>query len=227
MWAKVWPYVGKLAIYDRLDSVFGVDGWEDLYIDVEGGMICELRVKIGEAWLTKSGAAAEKEQSSADQVKSSATAALKGAALKLGVGRYLFDLPAQWACVYEDPKQGRYRGKVKKNGREISFSWDPPEVLKGPGPDRQVVRTATDENFRNIDELIEKRRNEREMESGGKKIESEVFKILEHSVFNEYDRTTAMRVMAEKMDTPKKLERYKETWERELSKRNGGQVHVG
>jgi hypothetical protein len=92
------PYVDVRAVMDRLDQVLGVDGWQDEYTVLPGGSVmCRLRARVGEAWVVKADVGARSEQPDAgDRDKAAFSDALKRAAVKFGVGRYLYRVPGQW-----------------------------------------------------------------------------------------------------------------------------------
>src|SRR4051794_22299442 len=97
-------YIDARAVEDRLDQVFGVDGWQDSYHMLpNGNVVCKLRVKIGTEWIEKSDVGSQSDQpDEGDRTKSAFSDALKRAAVKLGIGRYLYRLPQQW--VDYDPQ---------------------------------------------------------------------------------------------------------------------------
>jgi hypothetical protein len=101
-------YVDARTIMDRLDEVLGVDGWEDAYEQLpDGNVVCRLRCKIGERWLTKVDVGGPSEQpDDGDKLKAAFSDALKRAAVKFGIGRYLYHVPHQW-CDY-DPKKRQF-----------------------------------------------------------------------------------------------------------------------
>jgi hypothetical protein len=96
--ALAMPYVGARDVADRLDQVLGLDGWQDDYEQLaDGAMLCRLRVKIGRAWITRCGVGGPSDQPDAgDRKKAAESDALKRAAVKFGVGRYLYRLPKFW-----------------------------------------------------------------------------------------------------------------------------------
>lgn len=96
-------YVDARVVEDRLDAVFGVDGWQDSYhLLPNGNVVCKLRVKFGIEWIEKSDVGGQSDQpDEGDRMKSAFSDALKRAAVKLGIGRYLYRLPQQW--VNYDP----------------------------------------------------------------------------------------------------------------------------
>jgi hypothetical protein len=98
------PYIDARSVMDRLDAAAGVGGWQDSYDPLpDGTVVCRLRVKIGKAWITKVDVGSPSDQKDeGDRRKAAFSDALKRAAVKFGVGRYLYNLPAIW-CDY-DPK---------------------------------------------------------------------------------------------------------------------------
>lgn len=91
-------YVDARVVEDRLDEVVGIDHWEDEYTVLnDGSVVCRLRVKFGDEWITKSDVGSPSEQPDAhDRTKAAFSDALKRAAVKFGIGRYLYRLPATW-----------------------------------------------------------------------------------------------------------------------------------
>src|SRR3954470_17158462 len=91
-------YVDARVIQDRLDDVLGVEGWQDDYECLaDGSVVCRLRLKIGGEWITKVDVGGPSEQpDGGDRLKAAFSDALKRAAVKFGIGRYLYRLPQQW-----------------------------------------------------------------------------------------------------------------------------------
>jgi hypothetical protein len=91
-------YIDARLIQDRLDSVLGPENWEDAYdLLPDGSVMCRLRLKLGDQWITKIDVGSPSEQpDSGDRLKAAFSDALKRAAVKFGIGRYLYRLPAQW-----------------------------------------------------------------------------------------------------------------------------------
>lgn len=91
-------FIDARLIQDRLDEVVGVENWEDCYkLLTDGSVMCRLRVNIGGRWITKMDVGSPSEQPDAgDRLKAAFSDALKRAAVKFGIGRYLYRLSAQW-----------------------------------------------------------------------------------------------------------------------------------
>jgi hypothetical protein len=104
--ALALPYVDARAIQDRLDEVLGVAGWQDEYDPLpDGSVVCKLRCRIGEEWIVKTDVGSPSEQpDSGDRLKAAFSDALKRAAVKFGIGRYLYRLPSMW-CDYDPAKR--------------------------------------------------------------------------------------------------------------------------
>src|SRR5579884_1195604 len=109
--ALALAFVDARVIQDRLDEVLGVAGWQDEYECLpDGSVVCRLRLRIGEEWITKVDVGGQSEQpDEGDRRKAAFSDALKRAAVKFGVGRYLYRLPSQWADY--DPKKKRFVAK--------------------------------------------------------------------------------------------------------------------
>lgn len=135
VWAKVLPYVSARAIMDRLDAVFGLFGWRDEYAKApDGGILCRLSVKPDEGeWITKEDAA---ENTKVEAVKGGVSSAIKRAAVKFGIGRYLYKVPIMFAII--NPNGSHYQSGKKdlgnKNGYP-SFKWDSPKLPLWALPD--------------------------------------------------------------------------------------------
>lgn len=101
-------YIDARAVMQRLDSVFGVGGWKDAYELVQGGsVVCTLSVKIDGEWVQKSDVGSPSEQpDDGDKLKAAFSDALKRAAVKLGIGRYLHRVASQWLDY--DPQARRF-----------------------------------------------------------------------------------------------------------------------
>jgi hypothetical protein len=119
-------YLDARLVEDRLDAVFGPGGWQDAYTVLPSGdVVCTLRVRIDGEWIVKSDVGGQSEQQDeGDRVKAAFSDALKRAAVKLGVGRYLYRLGGQW--VDYDEKAKRFKttptlpewAKPKVNGSQ-------------------------------------------------------------------------------------------------------------
>lgn len=87
-------YVQARAIQNRLDNLFGVDGWSVSYREITAGFICSLSIKINDKWVTKEDGAPATEFES---VKGGISNAFKRVASSgFGIGRYLYNAKNMW-----------------------------------------------------------------------------------------------------------------------------------
>ncbi|MFO0849131.1 MAG: Rad52/Rad22 family DNA repair protein [Gemmataceae bacterium] len=106
--AMALAYLDARAVQDRLDDVLGVEGWQDEYQQLpDGSVVCKLQLKLGDRWITKMDVGSLSEQpDGGDRLKAAFSDALKRAAVKFGIGRYLYRLQAQW--VDYDPVKKQF-----------------------------------------------------------------------------------------------------------------------
>jgi hypothetical protein len=157
--ALAMAYIDARVIQDRLDEVLGVENWEDAYkILPDGSVMCRLRVKLGDRWISKTDVGSPSEQPDlGDRLKAAFSDALKRAAVKFGIGRYLYRLPAQW--VDYDPVKKQITQlpqlpsfavpKAKKATPRPALE---PEDAKGPEPKPQSLPADGKELHRRLRE---------------------------------------------------------------------------
>jgi hypothetical protein len=98
-------YIDARAVEDRLDEVVGVGRWYDRYQFLpDGAVVCRLTLFVVDTWVTKVDVGAPSEQpDEGDRRKAAVSDALKRAAVKFGIGRYLYRLGGTW--VDYDPRK--------------------------------------------------------------------------------------------------------------------------
>lgn len=135
--ALAMAYIDARLIQDRLDEVVGVENWEDAYkILTDGSVMCRLRVKLGDRWITKCDVGSPSEQPDVgDRLKAAFSDALKRAAVKFGVGRYLYRLSAQWVDYDAVKKQ------LTQLPQLPAFALPKSKVPKPDAPKPPVVKT--------------------------------------------------------------------------------------
>ena len=119
--SKELVYITARDVMDRLDEVFGVEGWQTEFDFIGDRMICKLSVffdYLDGIWITKSDGA---DDSNIEGAKGGISDSLKRAAVQFGIGRYLyhpsaFDAnkkPAPWATP-----EGYDELMEKRHGKE-------------------------------------------------------------------------------------------------------------
>lgn len=92
-------YVSNRAIQKRLDDVFGVNGWKNVYERWgDKGVICGLSFYDEDKgiWITKYDGA---DDTNIEATKGGLSNAMKRAAIQLGIGRYLYMLKEEWVTL--------------------------------------------------------------------------------------------------------------------------------
>lgn len=139
-------YIDARLIQDRLDEVLGVENWEDGYkILVDGSVMCRLRVKLGDRWISKTDVGSPSEQpDGGDRLKAAFSDALKRAAVKFGIGRYLYRLAAQWVDYDPVKKQIIQVPQMPAFGipkaKTLSPAAKPAQPASKPEPTAEVLK---------------------------------------------------------------------------------------
>jgi hypothetical protein len=104
--AMALAYIDARDVQDRLDEVLGVENWQDEYqLLPDNSVMCKLKLKVGKKWIQKMDVGSPSEQpDGGDRLKAAFSDALKRAAVKFGIGRYLYRLEATW-CDYDPAKR--------------------------------------------------------------------------------------------------------------------------
>jgi len=98
---KPLAYVDARIVMQRLDDVLGPENWQDEYIEAPKRIICRIGIKIDGEWIWKSDGAGDTDM---EGEKGGMSDAFKRAAVKFGIGRYLYGVDAD----YVEPHNGKY-----------------------------------------------------------------------------------------------------------------------
>lgn len=104
-------FIDARDVQNRLDEVFGPEGWQDEYeVLPNGSVICRLSARLDEGWVTKSDVGSPSDQPDVgDKLKAAFSDSLKRAGIKWGIGRYLYSLGMQWRDF--DPVKKQFTDK--------------------------------------------------------------------------------------------------------------------
>jgi hypothetical protein len=104
--AMALAYIDARDVMNRLDDVCGPDGWQDRYEFHGSRTVCYLSITPngGVDWITKADGAGDTD---VEAEKGGISDAFKRAAVKWGIGRYLYDLPAPWVNCESYEKGGK------------------------------------------------------------------------------------------------------------------------
>ena len=89
-------YIDARTVMDRLDTVCGPAGWQCRYVMEGTKTVCEIGVRCGDEWVWKADGAGD---SDIEAEKGALSDAFKRAAVRWGVGRYLYNLKSPWVAV--------------------------------------------------------------------------------------------------------------------------------
>lgn len=94
--ATIVSYIDSRAVQDRLDEVVGAHNWQDDYKVIDGNLFCGIAINVNghiegapERWVTKTDVGTE---SNVDKEKGNSSDSFKRAAVKWGIGRFLYSL---------------------------------------------------------------------------------------------------------------------------------------
>jgi hypothetical protein len=99
-WAIILPYKDARVDMERLDAVYGVEGWQRKHEFKDGRLYCSVGIyseKLGQ-WVWKEDVGT---QSNTEQDKGQASDAFKRACFNLGIGRELYDYPLIMVQLYQ------------------------------------------------------------------------------------------------------------------------------
>jgi len=111
-------YVDARDVMKRLDNVCGPQSWSDTYQIIGDRLYCTITIGMshphqGEQWVGKTDVGTE---SNFEAEKGNASDAFKRAAVKWGIGRFLYDLPKVRVTLQQD---GKWKNPVDDKGRKI------------------------------------------------------------------------------------------------------------
>ena len=113
-------YVDARDVMDILDEVLGTENWQSDYKEIKGNLYAGVGIKLNDSmeWVWKWDCGTE---SNTEKEKGEASDAFKRAAVKWGVGRFLYDIPVQYVKTNEKKSDKNYPFVVDDNGSKV---WD-------------------------------------------------------------------------------------------------------
>jgi len=115
--ALVLAYLDARDVMDRLDDVVGPANWQCRYSHTEKKTVCDIGVKVDGEWVWKADGAGDTD---VEADKGALSDAFKRAAVRWGIGRYLYGL-------------GDTKAKVQRKSTESKFWYI---------PDSEIARLA-------------------------------------------------------------------------------------
>jgi hypothetical protein len=91
--AMALAYIDARDVMQRLDDVVGPGGWQCRYPHANGKTVCEIGLRVNDEWIWKADGAGDTD---IEAEKGALSDAFKRAAVRWGIGRYLYDLASPW-----------------------------------------------------------------------------------------------------------------------------------
>lgn len=104
--AMALAYIDARDVMQRLDDVVGPDGWQCRYPHANGKTVCEIGIRVREEWIWKADGAGDTD---IEAEKGALSDAFKRAAVRWGIGRYLYDFASPWVpCESYKRNDGKF-----------------------------------------------------------------------------------------------------------------------
>ena len=112
-------HIDARAVMNRLDEVVGVGSWSDSYQVLPNGRNVQCTLTV--CGVSKSDVGEPNDGGFADSMKAAYSDALKRAAVKFGIGRYLYDMEMEWLPfdgyrIIDQPAPKHNQPKKMQNG---------------------------------------------------------------------------------------------------------------
>lgn len=150
-------YIDSRDVQRRLDEVCGPENWQDDYFEIGGKVFCKIGILCGGHWVWKSDCGTE---SNVEKEKGQASDAFKRAAVKWGIGRFLYDMKIVRLKAKQHTNNKYYpaddSGNILWNPEQISAICESKQKGNTPPPKptsaRQVNRKAKADFYKLTDE---------------------------------------------------------------------------
>jgi len=134
-------YIDARDVMNRLDLVAGVGNWQDDYRVINNQLFAGIGIYVNGQWIWKWDTGTE---SQTEKEKGIVSDSFKRAAVKWGVGRFLYDLAIQYLDANEKKTDGNYPYPIDEQSKRV---WDVTKfvndkVAKGATPKASPAETA-------------------------------------------------------------------------------------
>lgn len=109
-------YIDARDVMDLLDEVVGAENWQDKYEVVNGQLFCGIGINTELGWVWKWDTGTE---SQTEKEKGIVSDSFKRAAVKWGIGRFLYNLEIKYIDANEVNKGNNYPYPIDKQGKRI------------------------------------------------------------------------------------------------------------
>lgn len=123
--AQCVAYIDSRDVQKILDEVSGPENWQDDYKEAAGMLFAGIGIKVNDEWIWKWDTGSE---SNIEKEKGHVSDSFKRAAVKWGVGRFLYDLDIKWVKADAVKTQTNFPNVIDDNGNKV---WDLTEYING------------------------------------------------------------------------------------------------
>lgn len=95
-------FIDARDVMERLDEVVGPENWQNTYPHANGKTVCRIEIRLNGEWVGKEDGAGDTDF---EAEKGALSDAFKRAAVRWGIGRYLYDVDAPWVELEGDGKR--------------------------------------------------------------------------------------------------------------------------
>lgn len=145
--AQCVAYIDARDVANLLDEVCGQENWSDEYYQVKNTMLCKIGIKIGDQWVFKSDGGSETD---IESEKGELSDSFKRAAVKWGVGRFLYNLKIKYVEANSIKSDGIWPYPIDENKKRI---WDLTDYLNRR--DNRLNQEIIPQNKVNVPSVIE------------------------------------------------------------------------
>lgn len=114
--ASCVAYIDARDVMDLLDECVGPENWQDKFEVINGQLFCSIGIFLNNQWVWKTDTGTE---SQTEKEKGLVSDAFKRAAVKWGIGRFLYSLEIQYVDANAKKVDGNYPFPVNKAGERI------------------------------------------------------------------------------------------------------------
>jgi len=145
-------YIDARTVMDRLDAVCGPAGWQNKYVMEGSKTVCEIGILCGDTWVWKADGAGD---SDVEAEKGALSDAFKRAAVRWGVGRYLYNLKSPWVALKAFGNSYAIADEAKPQ-LDALLRGNMPKPAAPPKPDRTAAaKSYVDEAIKAIGTLTD------------------------------------------------------------------------
>lgn len=123
--ASCVAYIDARDVMDLLDEVCGAENWQSDFKEVNGGVFAGVGINTESGWVWKWDTGAE---TNIEKEKGEASDSFKRAAVKWGVGRFLYSLDVKYVTANEIKGASNFPYVVTEQGQRV---WDLTKFING------------------------------------------------------------------------------------------------